>query len=374
MSSLATNAITDANGGNTATINSYTPTESNMAGRNRIINGGMVFDQRNAGASVATTAIGTAIYTLDRWMYLVNVASKMTVQQSTAGGFVGFTHSILVTSSSAYSVTSGDYFLVDQRIEGLNLADLNWGTANAVSVTLSFRVKSSLTGTFGGVISNSEDNRSYPFSFTISTANTETSVSVTIPGDTTGTWLTTNVTGMKLRFSMGVGSTYKGPANAWAGATYLAPTGSVDLVGTSGATFYITGVQLEAGSVATPFEHVDYSEMLRRCQRYFQKWDGATSRKWAFNGMILGTGDSYGVYFLRTTMRANPVLITSGTASDYCLYAGNALFTCSTVPTINTSSVDTVNLNFKASGMTDGRASMCGSNTNNGSLSFNSEL
>jgi hypothetical protein len=371
MSTLATNAITDASGGNTATINSYTPTESNMAGRNRIINGDMRIDQRNAGASVTPTTNTT--YTLDRWLTYLSQASKFSVQQSTVAP-AGFKNSLLVTSLSSYAVGTSETFSIVQRIEGLNIYDLDWGTADAKTVTLSFWTRSSLTGTFGGTIKNSAEDRVYPFSYTISTANTWEKVTITIEGDASGTWLTTNGRGITVVFGLGTGATLSATAGAWSAGNKFSATGATSVVGTSGATFYITGVQLEAGSVATPFEHRQYGQELALCQRYFQKWDGATARKWAFNGMILGTGDSYGAYFLRTTMRANPVLITSGTASDYCLYAGNALFTCSTVPTINTSSVDTVNLNFKASGMTDGRASMCGSNTDNGSLSFNSEL
>jgi hypothetical protein len=173
---------------------------------------------------------------------------------------------------------------------------------------------------------------------------------------------------------LGAGASASGKAGAWAATGYYNATGATSVVGTSGATFYITGVQLEKGSTATSFDYRPFGTEEALCQRYFQKWNGATSRKWMHNGMILGTNDSYGNYFLRTTMRAEPTLITSGTASDYCLYAGNALFVCSSVPTLNTSSVDTPNFNFKSSGMTDGRASMCGSNTDNGSLSFNAEL
>ena len=370
MSTLATNAITDASGGNTATINSYTPTASNMAGRNRIINGDMRIDQRNAGAAIT---FNDGVFVVDRFGSACSQSSKATAQRVTTAP-TGFNNSVLITSSSAYSVLTGDFFNLFQNIEGFNVADLGWGTATAQDITLSFWVRSSLTGTFGGSISNASLSRSYPFTYTINTANTYEQKTITVSGDTSGSWGVSNDLGMRVYFGLGVGSTYSGTAGAWAGTRYHSATGATSVVGTSGATFYITGVQLEAGSVATPFERRLYGQELALCQRYFQKWDGATARKWAFNGMILGTGDSYGVYFLRTTMRANPVLVTSGTASDYCLYAGNALFTCSSVPTINTSSVDTVNLNFKASGMTDGRASMCGSNTDNGSLSFSSEL
>jgi hypothetical protein len=238
--------------------------------RNRIINGDMRIDARNAGASVTPTAAG---YTLDRWTAQLTQASKFSVQQN-AGSVTlpaGFTNYLGCTSLSAYSVASGDYFRVDQFIEGFNVADLAWGTANASTVTLSFRVRSSLTGTFGGVIANSAFNRCYPFSYTVSSANTWTTISVSIPGDTTGTWLTDNGIGIRVSFSLGAGSTFSGTANAWSGSTLTQPTGSTSVVGTNGATFYITGVQLEAGSVATLFERRSYGQELALCQRYYEK-------------------------------------------------------------------------------------------------------
>jgi hypothetical protein len=236
--------------------------------RNRIINGDMRIDQRNAGASVTNTAGG--VYTLDRYEIRGTQASKCTVQQSSTAA-TGFVNSALVTSSSAYSVLVGDYFMLSQLVEGTNIADFGWGTANAATVTLSFWVRSSLTGTFGGALRNSAADRSYPFTFTINAANTFEYKTVTIAGDTSGTWLTTTGIGIRISFGLGVGSTYSGTASAWAGANYLSATGAVSVVGTSGATFYITGVQLEAGSVATPFERRPFGTELALCQRYYEK-------------------------------------------------------------------------------------------------------
>jgi len=266
MSNLFVNTITDASGGTTATINGYTPTVSNMAGRNKIINGAMVFDQRNAGASVTPTS---STYTLDRWQATLSQASKMSVQQSSTAP-AGFINSTLITSLSAYSVGASDFFDYRQPIEGFNVADLAWGTASAATITLSFWVRSSLTGTFGGAVKNSAANRSYPFTYTISAANTWEQKAVTITGDTSGTWLTTNGAGLILQIGLGVGSTYSGTAGSWAGSNYLSATGATSVVGTNGATFYITGVQLEKGSVATPFEHRHYGTELALCQRYYE--------------------------------------------------------------------------------------------------------
>ena len=244
-------------------------------GRNRIINGDMRIDQRNAGASV--TATTSNLYTVDRWRAYASQSSKYTVQQN-AGSVtppVGFTNYLGVTSSSAYTVGAGEFFLINQNIEGFNVADLGWGTANAKTVTLSFWVRSSLTGTFGGAFNNDASNRSYPFTYTISSANTWEQKTVTITGDTSGTWLTTNGIGVQLQFGLGVGSTYSGTAGAWAGSAYYSATGATSVVGTNGATFYITGVQLEVGSTATPFERRLYGQELALCQRYYEKcgWD-----------------------------------------------------------------------------------------------------
>jgi hypothetical protein len=214
---------------------------------------------------------GTGIlYTVDRWGIDGSANSKFTAQQSSVFP-TGFVKSLLITSSAATTVGSGDYYYLRQAVEGFNFADLGWGAAGAQSVTLSFWVRSSLTGTFGGSLRNNDNTRSYPFTYAISAANTWEQKTVTIAGDTSGTWSTTNTTGVQLNFGFGVGSTYSGTAGAWAGTNYLSATGATSVVGTSGATFYITGVQLEAGSVASPFERRDYGRELIMCQRYYEK-------------------------------------------------------------------------------------------------------
>jgi len=239
--------------------------------KNRIINGNMVIDQRNAGASVTVTTAGT--YTLDRWMFEISQSSKFSVQRN-AGSVTppaGFTNYIGITSLSAYSVGSSDYFILRQIIEGFNTADLAWGTASAQTVTLSFWVRSSLTGAFGGSINNNANNRSYPFTYTISAANTWEQKSITIPGDTSGTWETGSGRGLNLQLGFGVGSTLSGTAGAWAAGNFLSATGAVSVVGTNGATFYITGVQLEKGSTATSFDYRPYGTELQLCQRYYYR-------------------------------------------------------------------------------------------------------
>jgi hypothetical protein len=244
--------------------------------KNRIYNGQMAIDQRNAGASISATGQ----YSVDRWVNEVANSNKFTMQQTpsaTETGYAtrvaaGFTNYLACTSSAATTVGSSDYYLLTQAIEGYNMADLAWGTANAKAITISFLAYSSLTGTFGATINNNSQNRTYPFTYTISSANTWTQVSVTIPGCTDGTWLTTNGIGARLRFNLGTGSTYSAAAGAWSSTSLVfAPTGSTQVVATNGATFYITGVQLEKGSTATSFDYRPYGTELALCQRYFEK-------------------------------------------------------------------------------------------------------
>ena len=288
----------------TAYVNAITGTNGITGFKNRIINSAMVIDQRNAGASVATTVTGTPTYTLDRFAYQSSQASKYTVQQNAAAVTppTGFLNYLGVTSTSAYSVLTGDYFLLRQPIEGFNTADLGFGTASASTVTLSFWVRSSLTGTFGGSLGNG--SRSYPFSYTISVANTWEQKSITIAGDTSGTWVgATNGTGMILAFSLGMGSTYSTTAGAWAAGNFLSATGATSVVGTNGATFYITGVQLEKGSTATSFDYRPYGTELALCQRYYETSDGLViNSAWA---TIINA-----IYW-KVTKRTSPSTITT---------------------------------------------------------------
>ena len=275
MSQLSVNTITNAAGGNTAQINGMTPTADSLQGfRNRVINGNMVIDQRNAGASVTINNAAILQYSVDRFYgYGQTSDGVFTLQQDAdVPSGQGFRNSLKATVTTAdASIGATQLYQIGQRIEGFNVADLGLGTAAASQITFSFWVRSSLTGTFGGALQNGGQNRSYPFSYTISAANTWEKKTITLTGDTSGTWLTTNGTGLEVIWGLGVGSTYLGTANAWAGSYLSGVTGQTQVIATSGATFYITGVQLEAGSVATPFERRPYGTELVLCYRYFEK-------------------------------------------------------------------------------------------------------
>ena len=272
MSQINTNAILDASGGTTATVNGFTPTVSNMAGRNRIINGAMMIDQRNAGASVTGNH---DVYTLDRWKCNASQSSKYTVQQITDAPS-GFIRSLKVTSSSAYTVGAAEIFGIRQVLEGYSMEDWNWPNAGGKTVTLSFWVKSSLTGTFGGAVFSSSDN--YIFSYSISSANTWEYKTITIPAPTSGTWPTGNSGSASIFWSLGSGVDRQQTAGAWYYSNARrSVTSEVQIVANNAATWQITGVQLEVGSAATPFEHRQYGQELALCQRYFEAYTQATT-------------------------------------------------------------------------------------------------
>jgi hypothetical protein len=289
----------------------------------------MVIDQRNAGASISGN---NNVYSLDRWKIETSQNSKFTVQQTpsaTETGYAtrvgaGFTNYLACTSSAATSVGAGDYYQVEQLIEGFNTADLAWGTSNAKTVTLSFWAYSSLTGTFGGYLGNSAFNRLYPFTYTISSANTWTQISVTIVGDTSGTWIgATNGIGMYVGFILGIGSTYGGgTANAW-NTTKWGATGITNVVATSGATFYLTGVQLEKGSTATSFDYRPYGTELALCQRYFQTYVVPNQGGIPSNGVWRNSTRADVTQILPVVMRSAPTIATTN-IGNINVYSGGS--------------------------------------------------
>ncbi len=238
--------------------------------KNRIINGAMVVAQRG------TSAVSSGSYPVDRFIMVSTSSATTTAQQSsTVPSSATFQNSVVYSVTTGASSGASDRQHLYQRIEGYNIADLGWGTANAKTVTLSFWAYASLAGTYSASFSNSAQTRSYVASYTL-VANTWTQVSLTVAGDTSGTWLTTNGTGIQISWDYGSGSSFTGTANTWSGSYYLAVTGQAALSATTGATFYITGVQLEVGSSATGFEYRQYGQELALCQRYYEYSDSAS--------------------------------------------------------------------------------------------------
>jgi len=346
---------------------------NNSSFTNRIINGAMVIDQRSAGASTSVQT-STVYPSCDRWTVFASQNSKFSIQQN-AGAVtppVGFSNYLGITSSSAYSIVAGDYFGVYQRIEGFNTSDLAFGTASASTITLSFWVRSSLTGTFGGALNNSGNSRSYPFTYTISSANTWEQKSVTVAGDTSGTWVGgTNGSGLQVTFGIGSGSTFSGTAGAWASANYSNATGAISVVGTSGATFYITGVQLEKGSTATSFDYRPYGTELQLCYRYYYFLGGETAYQNINTCVWYGAGDAVGQFSYPVAMRANPTMAKSGTWAT--LGGGGAV-----AQTLSNDQITTKNVQLGftgGSGGTSGQATTLRASNDTGlRLTFSAEL
>jgi hypothetical protein len=316
MADLNVNSIGDASGGNTATINSYTPTESNMAGRNRIINGDMQISQAAAGSSITPAASGTSSgnFAVDRFRIAYSQNSKLTAQQNrdSVAPPAGFKNYLGVEVTATATVGATDYFLVGQPIEGYNVSDFGWGTASAAPVTLSFWAYSNTTGTFGGAINNSAYDRAYPFTYTINAANTWEHKTVTLAGDTSGTWLATNGVGLYVWFSLGSGSTRSTTAGTLATGEFYSATGANSLLASTSNYLYITGVQLEAGSVATPFEHRQYGQELALCQRYYEVGSNASA-----GGYIGAAGVSlYSMTCYKATKRSTVTFTTTNCQSQ----------------------------------------------------------
>ena len=319
--------------------------------RNRIINGNMVIDQRNAGASVTPTS-GTASFIVDRFSILGTQSSKFTAQQN-AGSVTpppGFSNYLGITSSSAYTSISSDLFRLFHTIEGYNIADFAWGTASAKSITLSFWVRSSLTGTFGGCLQNQTNNRAYAFTYTISASNTWEYKTITIPGETSGTWYTNNTLGLAINFDFGSGSSKQISPGSWQAVDANAATGCTSIVGTSGATLYLTGIQVEVGTQATPFDRRPYGQELALCQRYFWRTDDT------------GSYPSFGSGVAESTTRSlihinHPVAMRAAATASYAgtLYMNDSAdHTVSSI--VNTYwSPNSTGIRFGTSGLTAGR-------------------
>jgi hypothetical protein len=333
----------------------------------------MMIDQRNAGASVNTNLA----YPVDRFTMGNSSDGVATAQQSsTAPG--AFPNSVVLTTTTAdASLSAAQYLGFVQHVEGLNVADLRWGTASAETVTLSFWTRSSLTGTFSGSLRNSAGDRSYVFTYTISAANTWEQKSITIAGDTSGTWLKTNGIGIRLWFSLGTGSTYTtGTSGSWVAANYLSYTGSTSVIGTLSANWYITGVQLEKGTVATSFDLRPYTTELQLCQRYYYRTQPASAAQ------IQGSGVAYSTTAARISvpffvqMRDVPVALEqSGTAANYGILGSGGWITCSAVPAFASASTSSIGMTFTvASGLTSGGGAVVRSENSSGYIGWSAEL
>jgi hypothetical protein len=321
--------------------------------RNKIINGDMRVDQRNAGASVTLSA--TTQYPVDRFpAYKGTSGATVTAQQSTTAP-TGFTNSIIITASTGSTPAAGDINGLWQQIEGLNVADLGWGTANARSITVSFWARSSVTGTYSFSLNNSATDRFYVATYSVNVANTWEYKTVTIAGDTSGTWLTNNSIGIQIIWDIGYGTNFNGTAGSWGSSTIRRTSGSVQLIATTGATFYITGVQLEVGSVATPYERQIYSDQLAQCQRYLPAFSG--TGQLGAGGNASSTTQAYTTIIFPVPARVAATGMTINAASNFVIGCAGVTsdFTCTAVSASNHSTSGSLILSTVSSGLTAGQ-------------------
>ena len=360
--------VTEAQGGTGTTTghNSF---------KNRIINGDMRIAQRG------TTATNTNnTYPVDRFRLAVSNSVVSLQQSSVVPAGAGFVNSIIATSSAATAVGAAETYEVSQQIEGYNIADLHWGTANAKPITLSFWVRSSLTGTFGGTFENSGNTRAYPFSYTISAANTWEQKTITVAGDTSGTWLTDNSRGVIIRWSLGCGSSLLNTANTWVAGDYQSVTGETKLVGTNGATWYLTGVQFEKGSTATSFDYRPYGTELALCQRYCFVIRGDQAQSGNNNSLGIGIwngadGGAVNVH-MPVSLRTAPTSITVSSASHFQFVREAINWETATAVTLanDQTGPNGVSISFKATTDTRGFGTRARTNSSSAVISFNAEL
>lgn len=302
-----------------------------LTGRNLIINGAMQVAQRGT----SFTGFGAAVnYGIDRFANYHSSDGAFTISQETSVVPDDFTHALkILTTTADSSIAAGQRLILFTRCEGNVVSQLNWGTSAAKTVTLSFYVRSSITGTHGGAFGNGSDDRNYPFTYTINSADTWERKTITVAGDTSGTWATGTGRSLQVVWGLGVGSTYSGTAGAWASGDINSATGATTgVLGTLNATWYLTGVQLEVGDTATPFEHEDYGTTLRKCQRYYYKI-GPSDAGGIGSGIHNTTTQATVFIPYQVEMREGPSAVeTSSTASNFDVRNNNAIIQLSSTP------------------------------------------
>jgi hypothetical protein len=267
-------------------------------GSNRIINGDFLVTQTGANGTINGI-------TCDRWKLGMNQAGKLNWQVAGSAAMVpnGFPRCMSITSLSAYTALAADSFCFFQPIEANMVSDFSWGTPGAQPVTLSFWVNVSIAGQYSGSVSNygPPASRCYPFTFNAPAGWSKQIV--TIPGDTGGTWVMSGNNGsVYVNFDLGSGSNLRGTANQWQNGNLNGAIGTAGIVATNGAIYQLTGIKLEIGSIATPYNMESVAKRMLDCQRYYQ----SVSAYW--NGNANSGSAYYAIGFLPVTPRAAPTL------------------------------------------------------------------
>ena len=323
------------NGTNGITYNDGSLQPSAPVGRNLIINGDMAIDQRNVGASATSNG---SVYTVDRFEFQMSSVTNVQTYQQVTDAPAGFNKSLKITNNSTTQATAAGVLCTPrQKIEGLNTAYLNWGTSDAQTVTVSFWVKASVTGTYPVALTNNNFSRSFVTNYTVSVANTWEYKTVTIAGDTSGTWTVDTTTGINVLFSLDTGSTYQTTAGSWQAGNYRGTSSDVHFLANASATWQITGVQLEANTTATPFENLQYTTQLQLCQRYLPAFSGISN--WFGFGIIINTSRLFSTATYKVPTRVAPTGLVISSASHF--QCGDMIATSNLASAISISSSGT---------------------------------
>ena len=346
------------------------PTAGALSNRNLIINGAMQVAQR--GTSVSAKS-GGGYHTVDRCNLFQNLGA-MNLSQSTDSPD-GFSYSLKHEVSTSATPSSTSIVTYAHAVEGYNVAHLNWGTSSAKAVTVSFWVKSSVTGTYGAWMRNANANRYQPKEFSVSSANTWEQKTLTFTGDTSGTWGTTNGIGINFGIVLAAGSSQQGTADTWQTGPAYTTSNQVNWQGTSGATFYLTGVQLEVGSKATPFEHESYGQTLAKCQRYYYTHVVGSSMA------DVGVGAYYNISLFAftvrypVTMRTPPDLEVTTGADYYRIFANGTADTLNAMASAGRATVNTMGIDTSTgTSGTIGHGGLISTNNTSAYMAFDAEL
>jgi hypothetical protein len=366
---MALTQVSQAMGG-TGTSSVAASLTNTFGFKNRIINGDMRISQRFGTSNNNNSGYA---YTLDRFV-ANSIPFNCAQNLNNITPPKGFTKYLGFQTSVPTALSAGSYPGVSQAIEGYNMADFGWGTTNAIPATLSFWVYSSVTGTWGGTIYDAAFNYTYVFTYSIPVANTWTYVTLTIPAPTSGTFNTDNTQAAKIYWSMGCGSTYSGTATgAWQVGGYLGATGTVSISNTNNATFYITGVQFEAGTQATSFDFRDYGRELILCQRYYQKITNGVVDRGIGVGFFYTSSVMVSQIPFQVNMRSSPTLdVNSGT--NYFIIYSNSSGTPMNTVTLNDATPYTGAVTASSLSGTSGSTGQFKSNNVSSSLAFTAEL
>jgi len=344
--------------------------------RNLIINGGMQVWQRG---SAATAAVNSSYSTVDRFEFYLSGGGAYTTEKST-GHLADTGHDtalkISVTTADT-SIASGDYYSFLQKIEAQNLQQLQYGTSSAKEMTLSFWVRATKTGT-QTVFLTKNDATSYNFvqEYTINQSDTWEYKTIKIPALTASGITNDNGLGIQLGWILKYGSTYDGTAGSWSTSSIFTTANAVNNMDSTSNTFYLTGVQLEVGDTATPFEHRSYGDELARCQRYFQRFKGLTGNTISgiSNINIRSATSKYGVIHHPVVPRAQPTVGYSS-LSHFILYAGASSTTPTDFAFQGTSGGGSTELNIETPSFgTAGWGGWLRLNSSTGYLDFDMEL